>query len=385
MPAIGDHFQTIQVPRDAAVTGVQLAIKDERFAIRGTVVDETGAPLSDVHVMAMAPGESSMGFPSTLTDAAGRFEITNLARGTYSLGAHAADGGDGMLPNVATGTNNASIKLARAGSVDGTLTGFASAATVFYWSTTRGPEQIGRALVDGAKFSRVGVTPGRYTVEALAGADTDAVIVEVRAGETVRVDLHSRAVGSVEGTVADLTTRKPLAGMRCDAKPSTDGQASPVFPDVPFQAFTDAVGHFNVSAPVGRVRILCFPPIGNPNGGLQSPAGTDVEVTNAEPAKVNVFSVRGVSSPSDAGLMLMGGLLPITVADVVPNGPAAKAGLRAGDQLVTIDGVSLQGVLAEGASVLVSNHRPGTVATLGILRGGVAQTIKLTLGGGAAQ
>lgn len=377
-PATGGRFDPIQVPRDGVVTGVKLAIKDERLAIRGTVVDDTGSPMSDVHVMAMAPGDSTMDFPSTLTDAAGRFEIANLARGTYSLSAHAADGSDGVVPDVAAGTNAVSIKLARAGAIQGTLTGFSHSPTVFYWSTG-GPQQSGRAHVEGATFSRVGVTPGRYMVEAI-GADADAVSVEVHAGETTHVELRNRGAGTVEGTVADLTTRKPISAMRCDAKPSTEGQTIPVPPDVAFQAFTDAAGHFKVSAPVGRVRIFCFPP----NGGPLSPAGTDVDVTSAEPARVNVFSVRAGASPSDAGFAVIPGLLPITVGDVVPGGPAATAGLRAGDQIVTIDGMSLQGVLPGGAMSLVMNHRPGTAATLGILRGGAAQTIKVVVSAGGS-
>lgn len=49
-----------------------------------------------------------------------------------------------------------------------------------------------------------------------------------------------------------------------------------------------------------------------------------------------------------------------------------------------VDGISLQGVLPGGAMFLVMNHRPGTVATLGILRGGVAQTIKVVIGAGGS-
>jgi hypothetical protein len=217
-------------------------------------------------------------------------------------------------------------------------------------------------------------------VEAMAGADADTVTIEVHAGETVHVDLRSRAVGSVEGTVADFATRKPIGGMRCDAKPSTGGQTSPVPPDVAFQAFTDAAGHFKVSAPIGRVRIFCFAVNGEP----LSAAGTDVDVASAASAKVNVFSVRSDGSPSDAGFMVTPGLLPITVTDVVAKGPAAAAGLRPGDQLVTVDGVGLQGLLPQGAIFLVSNHRPGTVATLGILRGAAAQTIKVTVAAAGA-
>lgn len=59
---------------------------------------------------------------------------------------------------------------------------------------------------------------------------------------------------------------------------------------------------------------------------------------------------------------------------------AAAAGLRVGDRLVTIDGASLQGLLPAGAMFLIANHRPGTVVTLGISRGGAIQTIKIPVG-----
>ncbi len=72
--------------------------------------------------------------------------------------------------------------------------------------------------------------------------------------------------------------------------------------------------------------------------------------------------------------------LAITVADVLPNGPAAAADLRVGDQIVTIDDASLQGLLPAGAMFLVANHRPGTVVTLGISRSGAAQTIRIPVG-----
>jgi S1-C subfamily serine protease len=214
----------------------------------------------------------------------------------------------------------------------------------------------------------------------MVDGEVDGQSVEIKPGETTRVELHSRGVGTIEGTVADLATRKPLAGMRCDAKISMDGQASPMPSAVAHQALTDAAGHFKVSAPRGRVRLYCF----SPSPAPLSPAGTDVEVTGTSVANANVFSVAATfgNAPSDPGFMLTPLVLPLTVDQVAPSGPAAAAGLRAGDQLVTIDGVSLAGVLPAGASILLMNHRPGTTATLGITRAGVAQTIKVVLGAG---
>jgi RNA polymerase sigma-70 factor (ECF subfamily) len=382
-PASGDHFATIQVPKDDILEGIQIAIKDERFAISGTVLDDTGAPMSDAYVAAVTPGMSTMDLPSTLSDAAGHFTLANLARGTYSLTAHSAEGSDGFTPDVVAGTTTASIKVPRAGAIAGTLTGFTSAPTVFVMSIPGiGPPLPlagGRAIVEGTKFTRAGLAPGRYTVDAMAGADSDAASVELRPGETLHVDLHSRALGSVEGTVAELATHKPLVGMRCDAKISNDGQTSFFPPDPSFQSFTDAAGHFKVKAPAGQVRIFCFAP----TDPMLSPAGTDIDVQAGATAKVSVFSVRGApgAPPCDPGFGVIPGL-PITVAQVMPAGPAAAAGLRAGDQLVTIDGTSLQGMLPEGAMRLVLNHRPGTTVTLGIQRGGAAQTVKVTVAAG---
>ncbi len=374
-PAVGDHFDVVSVPRTGATTGIKLAIKNERLAIRGTVVDDTGAPMPDVHITALAPGFASMDSPSTLSNATGHFEIGNLARGTYILRAHAADGSEGELPGVVAGSS-ASLELARAGAVEGTLDGFGATPEILVMRSD-GREGGGRAAIEGKRFSRIGLPPGRYTVEAIVGSDADGKSIEIKPGETTRVELRSRGVGTIEGTVSDLATRKPLAGMRCDAKISMDGQASPVPPTVAHQAFTDAAGHFKVSAPLGRVRLFCFSVTPAP----LSAAGTDVEVTSTSVAKANVFSVRATfgNSPTDPSFMLAPLALPLTVNQVLPSGPAAVAGLRVGDRLVTIDGESLQGMLPDGAQLLLMNHRRGTTVTLGISRAGVAQSIKVGL------
>jgi hypothetical protein len=281
------------------------------------------------------------------------------------------------MRDVVAGGETVTLKLARAGAIEGTLVGFSKSPDVFTHMHAPGGKVM-RALVDGSRFSRIGLAPGRYTVEAQAGAEVDALSVEVRSGETAKVTLRNRGAGTVEGTVSDLETRAPIAGLRCDAKLLMAGQTNMIPPDVAQQAFTDAAGHFAVNAPIGRVRIFCFAMSGEP----RSPAGGDVEVTRAGPAKLNAVSVRGTfgDSPGDAGFRFDPLQLPVTVGDVLPQGPAAAAGLRVGDHVVTMDGVSLQGLLPDGAVFLLVNHRPGTVVTLGISRGGTMQTIKIPVG-----
>jgi hypothetical protein len=272
----------VTVPKNGVVENVTLTVKNERLSIRGTVVDDANAPLSDVHVEAISMGPPSMmDFPSAMTDANGRFEITNLAAGTYSLHAHAGSGGDTELPNIPAGTTTAAITLPRAGAIDGTLVGFTS--PVVFFSKLGGGLMIGgRANVDGATFSRAGVAAGRYIVEARIGTDVDAQTIEVHPGKTSHLEMRSRGTGTVEGTVLDAAS-KPIASLRCDAQALANGESFPAPADPALQATTDAHGQFTMQAPLGRARIRCFPLAGPP---IMIPP-KDVDVAGA-PANVTL-------------------------------------------------------------------------------------------------
>jgi S1-C subfamily serine protease len=81
------------------------------------------------------------------------------------------------------------------------------------------------------------------------------------------------------------------------------------------------------------------------------------------------------------------------VARVVHGGPAAKAGLRAGNRRVTVNGVSallggdaivaVDGQPIVGAQQLgraVAARQPGDRVTLQVVRGGRSRTVGVTLG-----
>ena len=63
---------------------------------------------------------------------------------------------------------------------------------------------------------------------------------------------------------------------------------------------------------------------------------------------------------------------------VFPNSPAADAGLRAGDQIVAIDGQQLD--LDHDLSAEILPHVPGDTITLRVIRSGEQQEIDVTLG-----
>ncbi|HEY1548141.1 MAG TPA: carboxypeptidase regulatory-like domain-containing protein, partial [Kofleriaceae bacterium] len=380
--ATGARLAAIHVTSDGAVSGVTLAIKNERRSIRGTVVDDTGAPVADVHVEVVANGSSSMALPSTLSDVAGRFEIFDLAPGTYSVHAHAADGSETEVTGIASGTDNVAITLARPGTIDGTLVGFSSPPAITASTLTSDLNLVGIGTVDGNTFVVGGLTPGHYTIQAQAGAEVDGQVVDVHSNETAHVTLTSRGVGTVTGRVTEYTDHAPVTGMRCDGNISAGGLMPNVPPDETRQAFTDANGHFTVAAPLGAVRVFCFR-MGGPMGGPPiSAAGIDVQVSSDSVPNVELVAVPSTfgGTPGNVGFNLSPMQLPLTINRVDPSGPAAANGIVVGDELITIDGISVQGMLPDGAMTALMNHRPGSVASLGILHGTVGRTVQLTVG-----
>ena len=65
------------------------------------------------------------------------------------------------------------------------------------------------------------------------------------------------------------------------------------------------------------------------------------------------------------------------VQEVTPDSPAARAGLQAGDLVVSIDGKAVQNYSEMIAAIRA--HQPGDKVTLGVVRGGNETTITATL------
>ena len=65
------------------------------------------------------------------------------------------------------------------------------------------------------------------------------------------------------------------------------------------------------------------------------------------------------------------------VAQVLPDGPAEKAGLKQGDELTTVDGVAVTGKTYEQVALLVRGE-PGSVVKLGVKSEGGPREVSVT-------
>ena len=373
------EVRTIHV-RDGndVVTGVEIPIQLERLSLRGRVIDDTGAPIADCHVLAgggMPPPTSPDGIAFTnrwtRTAMDGSFEITNLARGPYTIAVACTDGGLGEQFNVLPGGAPIDVAVARAGTITGRLVGFTAPPVVQAIRITPGTIMGYVAIVDGDRFTLHGLAPDRYPVEALAGDQTDAQLVDLRPGSTASITLTARPTARISGRVVEYGTDKPVAGLQCETRVSLSGATGALQP-MPRSAVTDGTGQFSVTAPVGSVRVLCIA-----NGGPFSPGGGDVDVPNSGVTGMTVVTVRATPATSDPGFSLRPRMLPLTVFAVFPDGPATEAGLRAGDQLVAIDGAPVTGLLPAAAQRLIANHPAGTPLKLTVERAGSSQIVEL--------
>ncbi len=83
-------------------------------------------------------------------------------------------------------------------------------------------------------------------------------------------------------------------------------------------------------------------------------------------------------TPANASFFHLDDASGAIVAQVTPDSPASRAGLRQGDVISQLDGTRM--LNGSALQVAVSELAPGTTITLGILRNGTPQTVSLKVG-----
>jgi uncharacterized GH25 family protein len=194
--------ESVRVDASKGDVGDVVLKLDVTGTIAGTVVDERGKPLEGVQVNAFPDFASGRGggdmaqwrlrgFAQDLTDGAGAFTLTGLAKGTYRIRAtrsrHASRGrgfaGEGT--SAETGTTNLKIVLPPEGGVKGKVAFSDGSAPGMYTVSVGFTQQP--SSPDGS-FLLDGLNPDHYTVNVRGNGFTPkGVEVDVKGGEIADV------------------------------------------------------------------------------------------------------------------------------------------------------------------------------------------------------
>src|SRR5579871_1992822 len=116
--------------------------------------------------------------------------------------------------------------------------------------------------------------------------------------------------------------------------------------------------------------------------GFAMPSNTVVNVYNqliGPEHKVlrGSIGVQFNAVPNPAVARVYGVTSGVTIADVTPNGPAEKAGLKTGDTIVSVNGKPIKN--GDELVAYISALKPGTTAKVGYIRNGKEQNAEVTI------
>jgi protocatechuate 3,4-dioxygenase beta subunit len=387
---------TVRVKAGEA-TRVKLVIESERGEIHGRVIGAQGEAITDAFLQAEREPDhagASQGTArrrlhwwsgtSVLTDVDGKFSLTKLSPGSYSVRAFRRGGGEALLEKVELGTH-VTLTIKPEGSLSGSVVGEGG----------KPPERFSVAVRDDrsgvsreesyfrtdGKWVLRNLPDGNFHVTAAAESGralTDLPLAQGENRDGIVLTLMPGAV--VRGRVVALDDGKPLAGMTVYVRPEQNGATFAPPPDEDRKFVTDAEGRFEARGPAGKVRVTVFPKgFGSGHAEFmrayvpaQLGAGQVTEVPDIRAARLRLASG---AEPGELGVSLReaapGEELEarrLVVSAIRPASSAAKTELAAGDEIVSVDGTDVIGpnaYLFQG----LTRVSEGTSVTLGLRRG----------------
>lgn len=380
--------------------GLEIAVDFTRGQIAGLVVDDAGTTLADVWVSPKRIKDDGSRTPPwnapkpALTDFDGRFVLDGLDEGTYELAAEADDGSlRGTAKNVALGAD-VTIEVTDPARIEGVVTMDGSPVTNFDLSSG-GSVMFGMRRISDpqGRFSIERLDPGTH--EVVVSADDGAVKqkVELAVGESKELELELEPWGSIKGR-AVYPSGEPADGVSVFATSNggtkkIDAGLMKAFTGDGYQ--TDEEGRFEVDGlGAGRVRFrfgkgALGEPVSLGGRSVTLAAGQakdlgdvevldDAEVPEDERGSLGMSVFAGAERP--IGLRAADGEISaadeaaeeqasdedeavarlfVYVAD--PGGPAHEAGVKRGDEVVSIDGQPVAQIGATNATVRLSPSR----------------------------
>jgi RNA polymerase sigma factor (sigma-70 family) len=327
-------------------------------AISGRVVGPDGQPVAGATVEAWSnpvlETKVNHSFARVVSGEDGRFQLMPLDPIIYGLsamqnGRMVADGGD-----VRGGTRDVILRVSAAGRLRGQVKDAASGAPVTSFSVILSRQQREGGAVGGGIFTRYdprgtfeleGIPAGRYRVSAIAEqwAPADEQVVEVLPEPAAAPELAFllKQGGRIRGRVTDRASGQPIDG----AWVSVEGRAGAA-QNAPLrtQTVSDGEGRFELRG-VGKGFLSVLASAaghhGRVVGGLQMQEGGELGPLEVDlaPSKEGErprieFVGIGAAMAKKGDAVVLGGL--------TPDGGAARAGLVSGDEILAVDGMTVE-------------------------------------------
>jgi len=379
--------QTVTVHAGETVTA-NLAIDRPSGQLRGRVVDGHGAPVPDAFVGLAFEQDDAPAIRSARSDSDeilvgsdGRFTAEHLSAGKYTVHASRKGGGEAVVAHAELGSD-VTVKLEDTGEITGVAHRAGAAIddlhVAIYDRDTDDRLRDELFFRTGGTFALHELPAGHYKLVILTGGSEHVSSVDLAAGghETLDVELEGNV--TLVGRAIDARTHQPVAGIAVAATLVSPSSAFATPADL--RNTSGADGRFEIpNVPRGTLQIW-----GNTlTDGTQSsePAKLERTVTASDPDVIEVGDVLVVTTTEAARgypgmfVTLDGDPRSAKVYSVEPNGPAATAGIEAGDIITEVDGTDVTGDAADAAATLVTGEI-GTAITVTLQRG-VTVTIVL--------
>lgn len=347
---------------DVALSAVQ--------ALTGVVVDDDGHPVGHALVVKVAPGDPIL----ATSDGNGEFMIAAEEEGSQAVAIHGRFAASNPVKLVPVAGEVLRLQLQPGALMQGMVVDskampVANAQVVVDQAQYDGPAVASPTLspvltgADG-RFEIGRIRPGTFSLRADAPGKAPGFAKNARAaggGTTGGLVLTLGAGATIKGRVTGKATGKPVAQARVallDAAPGQDAA----------HAMTDNDGRYEIKGVASGLHSLR---VDHPEFRAEMVSGINAPDTGEVVRDISLvvkqagehFAFQGIG----AGLQKDGDA--VMVRNVMPDTPAAKAGLQAGDRIVSVDrqgvnGMGLPSVIErirgeEGTTVLIEIDRPG--------------------------
>lgn len=334
----------------------QVVVDGALGSLAGRVVNARGEPASGIRVL-LLPADidgsiyaSSSFFESS--DSAGKFVFRDVPVDRYELVARTSEGFDVRLGHQYPGAGEVLLELPDVRALSGSVRGFVIPpqhveACADHYRTCFS------AQVWGGVYALVGLPADSYRVRALGGEDSGEVTVDLTAADGTGVEIVAGGLRRIEIMFQESGQAQLKAGALCFAIGEDGGSRS-------------KAGYAQLFVPRGKYLVTCTPadPVNEWIGNVV------VDVSEADARVVLPWRRADYAGARFLGIRFARRQDATIVEQVLPGGPADRAGLRPGDHIVTVETDSVAEWEPGQVRILLIDRPAGDQVVLTVLREG---------------